>query len=818
MSKKKKGSNSQSSFSFKNFLVMHVEKVVFGFIALIASIVMYVGFSAKPYSSAKTPEKLKEQATQVSRDLKVDHWTAMKDEEGRKVDPVFTIAAGDSRKKIDPIPYIADPTGSSKIRLGAKRGDPAILAPEHLEAKYYLGPIATWAPKVDPLAILEDAKKVEVKQPKNASGFPGSGEGGPQGAGKGGGSSSGGSAEGGLGMGGGAGMGMGMGMGNDPNLAGRRVLFAGYDRGFNFGMSTFANPMGSMGGGGGYPGGMGESGGYPGGAEGGNLGGAAGGTIPKAETRKIIAKGYGFVCVTALAPHHEMETNYRKEFYDVIGYMEGRDSPNYRGFEVQRVEITDPNKEIAEKDWQALLDASPEKYKEAVKYLVGTCSEINPLDWTDPNLSMPIPPILLNDYRKFATHSKIKYGAPEEADFPGMGGMGSGFGEGGGMPGGYGDGGYGDGGMGPGGMGPGGMGAGGMGAGSGSSGSGMPGGYGEGGGMSSGSGSGGMTSGFTEGSGSGYGGGYGGGDGGLGNAGTMMEVPRRLPSTKYKLIRFYDFKTEAGKIYKYRVRLLMYDSNFPEWSALKPASSTLKTETLRRVQTLESEFKAKESAPVKKATNPPTVVAQAKREKYRETEWSAPSKAVLIKKPAMVFAAETKEKLECVLVDFEVQRGISIPKKDTVERGFVFGTPNKQVKSKDVGIDIIHPVTKVIKALKDYRATNFVTVVDWKSPSPLNTMIANPKDAIKTGAEVVSFDPITGQLVVSREFDNFTSFNMYVQPDLPAVGPLGGGLSAGNANGMSGGYGESGPGGMGMGSPGMGSSGKGGPGIGMTGS
>ena len=185
MSKKKKSSNSQSSFSFKNFFVMHVEKVVFGFIALIASIVMYIGFSAKPYSTSKSPEKLKEQATQVSRDLKLDHWPAMKDEKGRKVDPVFTIAAGDSRKKIDPIPYIADLTGSSKIRLGAKRGDPAILAPEQLEAKYYLGPVARWAPKVDPLAKLEDAKKVEVKLPKNAPGFPGGSEGGLQGGSKG---------------------------------------------------------------------------------------------------------------------------------------------------------------------------------------------------------------------------------------------------------------------------------------------------------------------------------------------------------------------------------------------------------------------------------------------------------------------------------------------------------------------------------------------------------------------------------------------------------------------------------------------------------
>lgn len=776
---------------------MHVEKVVFGFIALIASIVMYVGFSAKPYSTSKSPEKLKEQATQVSRDLKLDHWPAMKDEEGRKVDPVFTIAAGDSRKKIDPIPYIADPTGSSRIRLGAKRGDPAILAPQHLEAKYYLGPIAWWAAKEDPLAKLEDAKKVEVKPPRNAPGFPGGSDGGLQGGSRGSGGSAGGFTEG-PGMGGGS----GMGMGSDPNLAGRRVLFSGYDRGFYFGMSTFANPMGSMGSGGGFQGGTVEGSGFPGGTDGGSPGGLGGGAGPKTETRKIVARGFGFVCVTALAPHHEMETNYRKEFYDVIGYMEGRDSPIYRGFEVQRVELTDPNKEIAEKDWEKLPDVSPEKYKEAVKKLVGTCSEINPLDWTDPNLSMPIPPILLNDYRKFATHTEIKYGAPDEADFPGMGGMGSGFGEGG-MPGGYGGGGMGgggmgDGGMGSGGMGSGGMGSGGMGAGYGSGGSGMPGGYGEGGNMPSGSGSGGMTGGFTE------AGGSGGGDGGFGNSGTMMEVPRRLPSTKYKLVRFYDFSAKAGKIYKYRVRLLMYDSNFPEWSAFKPASSTLKTETLRRVQTLESDFKAKEPAPVKRPTNPPTIIAQAKREKYRETEWSAPSKAVLTKKPAMVFATETKEKLECVFVDFEALRGISIPKKDPAERGFVFGTPSRQVKGKEVGIDIIHPVTKVILALKVYRATNFVTVVDWKSPSPLNAMVANPKDAIKTGAEVVSFDPLTGQLVVSREFDNFTSFNMYAQPDLPAVGPLGGGLSAGDANGMSGGMGGPGMGGLGMGGLGFG--------------
>ena len=164
MSKKKKSSNSQSGFGFKNFLVMHAEKLVFAFIAVLSSIVMFIGFGAKPYPSAKSPEKLQEEATQVSRSIKEDHWAAMKDEEGRKVDPIYEKAQKESRRPIDPIPYVADPTGSGMVKRGTKRGDPAILAPEQLEAKYYFGPIAYLSPpKTDPLDKLDDAKKYGVR-------------------------------------------------------------------------------------------------------------------------------------------------------------------------------------------------------------------------------------------------------------------------------------------------------------------------------------------------------------------------------------------------------------------------------------------------------------------------------------------------------------------------------------------------------------------------------------------------------------------------------------------------------------------------------
>jgi len=307
-------------------------------------------------------------------------------------------------------------------------------------------------------------------------------------------------------------------------------------------------------------------------------------------------------------------------------------------------------------------------------------------------------------------------------------------------------------------------------------------------------------SGFTEG---GEGGGMFGGEGGFGGMTQQMSLPIKIPSTKYKLVRFFDFFAKPDKIYKYRVRLLMYDPNYPEWSAFKPTSSTLKTDALRRVQGLESN---EPKEPVKKSSSP-IVVAPKKRVSSRPSPWSVPSKAVLIKKPAMVYASEGKDKMEVAFVDFDRTRAIHIPTKSPVEKGFVFGAV-KLAKGKDT-IDIIHPVTKIIKALKDYKPTSLVTIANAKDQVPLS--LANAKDPLRTGAEVISFDPLTGQISVSREFDGFVNFHMFTQPDLPVVGPFGGGTGLVT---MPGGP----PGGDGMGGDGMGSAeGGGGKGKGKFG-
>ncbi len=749
MSKKKKSSSSKSSFDPKNFFIMHVEKLVFAFITMLAGLVVYSGFSTKPFSSAKTPQKLQEQAKQVSQNLKKDHWNEMMTEEGRNVAPVFVIAASESRKPLDPIQYGSDIGGTSSIKPGARRSDPVLAAPAKLEAHYFFGAIARSA-NADPLETLEDAKKPEVKAPK-----PGNTAGGALGSQSGGaGLASGSGMPSGAGMTGSPAMGGGTdgfgGMGGDPLSAGRRLLSAGYDRGYRFGMRTFLDTTSSMG----QTNYMMDNTQNP-------L------VKPDVVPKKVIAVSKGFVSVTALAPHEEMESSYRKEFYSVLGYMEGRDTPNYVGFEAQRVEIIDPNKEIEESDWKPLPDASPNNFKELAKKLPGTCSEVHLPNWVEPNISMPIPPVLLTDYRKYASHSEIPTGAFEESESASMSGMAGGYpGAAGGM---QSDGGFTE--ASAGGMGSGSMGMAGMAGIGGMSG---PGGMG---GMSGPGGMGG--SGYPGGMGGMGGSGYpgGGGMGGYSDGGMsgIMDVPKKLPSTKYKLVRFYDFSVLPGKVYKYRVRLLMYDPNYPEWTAIKPASSTLSNEVLKRVRALESQ----EPKDAGVATKPQSgSAAPIKRASRRETEWSAPSMPVLTAKPASVYVAKGEEKLECVFVDFDAAKGISVPRKENLDnlfsRGLVFGTPTK-VKGREAPVEVIHPVKRVIKALKDFKTTNFVTIVDIKGYAPLT--MGTSKDPIKTGAEVVSFDPLTGQLVVSREFDNFTNFHMYLQPDLPAVGPLGGGLT-----------------------------------------
>ena len=552
MSKKKKSSGSKSNFNPKEFLILHVEKLVFGLIAGIACVVMYLGFNTKPFPSEKTPEKLQEQAMQVSRGLKENHNEVIMKEEGRKVDPIYAKSALNTRIIKDPIAHASNPMGASKTNTSSKRGDPSLLAPKHLEASYFYGAVARLSTIPDPLDKLEDAKKPEEKvKPENNQERSFKGKGGSSSMG----SAGSGSGSGGVGFegeGGMAGSSMGMmgsGGGSDPLMAGQRRLSPMYDLGYKFGMRTFPETNAAT-----------------------SMFEAANSTKPDTAVKKPVAMALGLVCVTALAPHEEMEDDYKKQFYEVVGYTVGRDTPNYVGFEAQRAEVSaaNPDKEIAETDWVALPKAGPATFKDQLKVLQGTANEVHLPDWVDPNISMPIPPILLTDYRKYATNSvlaelELEKGALGTGSATGYsGGSSMGMGMSSGSGGSMGEGESGSGSSAPG--------AGSMGMpGSGSM------------GMAGGMAKGGKSSGGSMGSSGSFAGSGGGFDGG-GTTNVVMDMPKQLPSTKYKLVRFYDVNPPAGKVFKYRVRLLMYDSNHPEWAMFKPAASTLNSEALKRVQ------------------------------------------------------------------------------------------------------------------------------------------------------------------------------------------------------------------------------------------
>lgn len=275
----------------------------------------------------------------------------------------------------------------------------------------------------------------------------------------------------------------------------------------------------------------------------------------------------------------------------------------------------------------------------------------------------------------------------------------------------------------------------------------------------------------------------------------MGSPPRKLPSTKYKLVRFFDPTVKEGVSYRYRVRLKMYDPNFPEFEALAPKSIDLKPDALTRVQDLR----------IKEKPDPTT----RKLVSERLTDWSAPSDVVVAVRPVPIYAGELDTKAgqymrmpasgqaiavkppraELSVADPYQFLHFPLKEKAPVFRGQVIAGDDRPNK---LGIEFVNPVSKRIKVPKKKREdgrpftisfpTNLYSVVDINGGGPLAAWTS--KDDMRSGGEIVSFDSSSNQLVISREFEDFTDHNRTIKPDAIPIGPLGGPM--GNAS-MSGG-------------------------------
>ncbi|MFN6162935.1 MAG: hypothetical protein ACK57G_00195 [Planctomycetota bacterium] len=748
---------SGKRFDPKEFMLSHVEKFVFGLIALIAIGLIYLGTGKESFDVDKNPEKLSKQSQDTSRKIKEDHWPAIKDEEARVkgiTDVSYAAKAVESTRPMTPVAIGIDPGDPSQIR--ERRIDPELLPALQLEPKYFFGPIVISSSTPQSLAVheflskLADAKVKEEPKRENSKQQPGK-------------------------MGPGKGAGKIGGDGAPPSMAGaKRFLAAGYDRGFP--AYTLAPPTDKK--------------------------------------KVIVAKDVGFVAVTAIAPHEDLEAEYRTKLAKAGNVMVGRDNPYYLGFEVQRADVTEnPAKEVQEADWQLLPNAGSDMLKERSNTSwLGMNREVAALDWTTPNLTMPIPPVLLKDYTAFASHSEVpKAGevgsgpsggrggffgngegdSDQGGDFGGFGGNGEPGGEGGfaGAPGGKFSGG---GGAPPGKFSGGGVSAGGPGGKFGGS-AGPPGGGGK----------------FS----------FGGNSGGP-NAQATQELPVQLVDTKYKLVRFYDFEAKPNRSYRYRVRLLMYDPNFPQAASLQPRSSALDvgSGTLKRVQELFDQEKKAMDAAAAVADSKPYV-----RKSFRTSPWSEPSLPIgtvrttegFLGEPRIFYTADREQRLfessapqaKMVIAEWDSSNAIFVPRRDNVSRGYVFGLPNRD-GGKEIPFEIIHPITKTIKVLEESKLKNLVAVIDLSGFASLETKTAKDKH-LMSGTRGVAYDPEANRIIVLREFDDFTGFGMHTQPDKTALGPLGGPLKLDGSSGM-GGMGDMGaPGGQsGMGKfGGLGSSG-----------
>jgi hypothetical protein len=669
--------SSREPFDFKTFMLKHGEKFVLGIFALAASWLVYWGVTGTQIESAKNPDDLTEVTQRVKRSVNdEDHSPVLLPE--RKVETKFEVKATEARKPTTPAPYSFGRLDDKNVVKGGKRGDPVVIAPIDVTVTPFIGTIAITGNKPAPADDLPDAPAVTEDRRRKGSRNSSS----------------------------------------TPSSTVERKLSPKYDKGYQHVPGAAAAAIAA--------------------AATPTTTGAAVTARPKPEG-KLIPKIVSFNAITAVIEHEKLLENYKREFEHATGYQPERDTPNYLSYEVQRVDVTDdPNREIAEDQWQEAKDCGSASQLKKKDLWAGVAKEICEEKYLiNDKLTMAIPPVLLDDYEKLGSHPLIPtLKLTQAAGGGGYGPPGGGYGPGGsgGPPAGYGGGGYGQG--------------------------------------------------YSPGAAGGYG--PSAGSGSYGGAATPQYTPEEqaqitamTPKSEtlstYKLIRFYDFDAKPDRIYRYRVRFVVEDPNFPRLESFMPKTSSMKNEVVARVQKLDDEHKKR----VAIATSKNKKVLS--RESRLPSQWSQPSEAKPVRMPTKLFASRVEgtwlqfkipgstkgesaqvetvmPKGTLVYADWDFAHGLVVPKEVTVERGTVLSGALPEG-----GVDVIHPVTKTIKLLNSYRFANPVTVVDVRGGMALaaEKQRAKDKDSLPMGGEIVAFDPKTGDLVISQEFTDLEPYRMF---------------------------------------------------------
>ncbi|MEZ6070041.1 MAG: hypothetical protein R3C10_07115 [Pirellulales bacterium] len=437
--------------SFKDLFVRHVEKLVFGVIAIVALLCAYSAMTRESYD--KKPDELMNLVQSARNSLDSSKWTPELAEENNVTFEDPNVLAEQSRTPIHLEAYATKPWDKPINDVGLKRDTPTYLSARQLEASFGIGAFAV----VDPNAMPAAPAAAEAEE-DDAEGEEGA---------------------------------------DDSERPTRRRA---NDRN-NRDAAAAVNGYGA-GGYGGY--GDGGMGGY-GGGFGGGMGFGAGG---KKEPERWIV-------VTGLVPYGEQQDIYGQAFATAEYQNAARNTPKYAGYLVQRAEVSDDPEAELNWSKEVGFNLSVFAAKFAKKNWQQPAPDIAPPMVTDSNLTYPLGPLADRQWGPEVLHSSMRslvqpapgmMGPPtatsagearsgrddnaqeveifgeeagQPAAVPGMGGPGGAFGAPGGFGGGtpygaggaggyaggagYGGGGYGDGGAGYGGAGYGGAAMGGAG-------------------------------------------------------------------------------------------------------------------------------------------------------------------------------------------------------------------------------------------------------------------------------------------------------------------------------------------------------------------
>jgi hypothetical protein len=824
----------------KGLFVQHIEKMVFGVAVLMVLVFVYLGFSLQSDLQDRTPEQLKVLAANAET-----HITRPTADEVRKERIPRDGKGGQYEARLEdlgdtsPAPYETRIPWKTPIGApGSKREDPEMFPPINIETTAMTGPICL--KNVDeienPVAALDNApsKVRKSRSTRNrrrgggygsGSGYPGGEDMGYEGEGEGYGSGSGMPDM-------GYGSDMGSGSGRSRNRNDKQRKQEGPARRYDASKICGYRPSGVSSGGGYYGmdgGGMGGSGmpgmgsGMPG-MDGGGMPGYGGGEGYEGEgygmgamtrsTALPLNKTQHVIAVKALAPYRKQADEYETVLGNAVGYNPSRDTPRFIFFQAYRADVTDdPDKELQDSDWKLIMTPTIAADLAKTEEWHGVMQEVADRRYVDRSLTMPAPPMLVRCMDDAMLHTEVPKGmqmrmrrmeeatdedeeGKEDESKPDMSLPGSGSVAGGrGFPGGSG---Y------PGGSGMPGSGYPGAGYPGGSGGYGyegeMGGGYGYGGEMG---GSGGYGMGYEGEMGGGYGyggemegsGGYGMGYGmGYGGGPSAAAEP-----VQYKLIRFFDTKAQPGRVYRYRIRLLVEDPNNPNTNprigrpSRPPVRRTLSMKVIERLKKQEAAAGDKD---------PPY---------YVMTDWSEPSAPVSIPSASRVFASDVNPERfstgdvkyltgdvsgNLVPVVWNDALAIDVSKPMKAYRGSVLNTSGT--------FEVLDPITLEIKLLKKFDLSSGFMVADLLGGEDLP---GDRENKVTSIGEVLLIDD-QGNFTFHDELDDYERYRRFTLADevKQATGGFGGGYPGGEG-GYPGGEGSY-PGGGGY--PGAGYPGSGG--------